>query len=156
MVKGGEKSEGLTEEFYVRYRATVQENTATKEGVKVSNKHQDSAPALAPVDTTKIFVKSAPPTILKGILGSMSVQAKKELAEKQKVSNGHKNTLPGLAPQDTFKARLDEEVDVILLNMPTKTANTHKRSLSPAAQKIAGATKKTHKEAEEAAHGGDN
>ena len=96
--------------------------------LKVSNEHQDSAPALAPVDTTKIFVKSAPPTILKGILGSMSVQAKKELAEKQKVSNGHKNTLPGLAPQDTFKARLDEEIDVVLLEMPTKPANTQEIS----------------------------
>ena len=48
VVKGGEKAEGLTEEFYVRYRATVQENTSTKEGVKVSNEHQDSAPALLP------------------------------------------------------------------------------------------------------------
>ena len=82
----------------------------------------------------------------------MSVQVKTILAEKQKVSNGHKTTLPGLAPQDTFKARLDEEIDVILINMPPKT----KRPLSPAAHGVAGATKKTHKEKEDSANGGDN
>jgi len=79
-----------------------------------------------------------------------------ELAAKQKVSNGHKTTLSSLAPQDTFKARLDEEIDVILINMPPKPTSTHKRPLSPAAQKNAGATKKIHKEEEETAHGGDN
>ena len=153
---GGREATGLTEEFFVRYRATEQETRTVEEGVKVSNEHQDSAPALAPADTNRVFAKSAPPSILKGILGSMSVQAKKELAIKQKVSNGHKTTLSGLAPQDTFKARLDEEVDVILLNMPPKATNTHKRPLSPAAHKDAGATKKTHKEDEKTADGGDN
>ena len=79
-----------------------------------------------------------------------------ELAAKQKVSNGHKTTLSGLAPQDTFKARLDEEIDVILINMPPKSTSTHKRPLSPAVQKDAGATKKTHKKEEETAYGSDN
>ena len=86
----------------------------------------------------------------------MSDQAKKALAAKQKVSNGHKTTLSSLAPQDTFKARLDEEIDVILINMPPKTTGTHKRPLSPAAHKDAGAAKKTHKKEEESANGGDN
>ena len=89
----------------------------------------------------------------------MSDQAKKALAVNQKVSNGHKTTLSGLAPRDTFKARLDEAVDVILINMPPKdprTNGTHKRPLSPAAHKDAGAAKKTHKEEEESANGGDN
>ena len=154
--KGGQEATDLTEEFFIQYREANQETKTNKEGVKVSNKHQDFAPALAPIDTNKIFAKSAPSTILKGILEGMSDQAKKALAAKQKVSNGHKTMLSGLAPQDTFKARLDEEIDVVLLEMPTKPANTHKRSLSPAAQKIARATKKTHKEVEEASHGSDN
>ena len=92
---------------------------------------------------------------MEGILGSMSDQAKKELAERQKVSNEHKTKLPGLARKDTFKARLDEEIDVILLSMPNKDTSTQKRPLSPAAHKDAGAGKRTHKE-EEAANGGNN
>ena len=47
---------------------------------------------------------------------------------------------------------MDEEIDVILINMPPKP----KRPLSPAAHRVAGATKKTHKEKEDPANGGDN
>ena len=150
--RGGQEAIGPTEGFFVQYRDANQETRTDKEGVKVSNEHQNSAPVLALQDTSKIFAKSAPPTILKGILEDMSDQAKKALAAKQKVSNGHKTTLPGLAPQDTFKARLDEEIDVILINMPPK----QKRPLSPAALRVAGAIKKTHKEEEDPANGGDN
>ena len=156
MKTGSQENEGLTEEFFVRYRTTDQETRKKEEGVKVSNEHQDSAPALALIDTKGIFTKSAPPTVLEGILGSMSDQAKKELATRQKVSNEHKTKLLGLARKDTFKARLDEEIDVIFLSMPTKDTSTQKRRLSPAAHKDAGAGKRTHKEEEEAANGGNN
>ena len=148
---GGQEATGLTEEFFVRYRTTDQEARTSEKGIKVSNEHQDFAPALAPTDTNRIFAKSTPPTVLEGILGSMSVQAKKALVAKQKVSNKHKTTLPGLAPKDTFKARLDEEIDVILINM----LSIPKRPLSPATHTDAGATKKTHKE-KQSANGDDN
>ena len=51
---------------------------------------------------------------------------------------------------------MDEEIDVILINMPLKTTGMHKRPLSPAAHKDTGAAKKTHKEEEESASGRDN
>ena len=96
----GTGPQGLPDGFFVKYR----------EGVKVSSEHQTLAPVLAPIDTQKVFPKSAPPQILKGLLEGMVGQTGTAARAKVKVSNEHKTTLSGLAPQDTYKGRLDKEL----------------------------------------------
>ena len=60
--------QGLLDGLFVKY----------KEEVKVSSKHQTLAPALASIDTQKVFPKSAPPQVLKGLLEGMVEQLQEQ------------------------------------------------------------------------------